>query len=1009
MKLKTSLIATLATALVIGVGYAAWSFGSNSEASTTVGVTIAPKTESGTVTITESPNFTLAPSLDNLTFKATYTQGVGEPLSNMDLSYTIEFTSALDTYITVGALAIGEWFHDTQVSVPVSWQAGMNPTTPTEWTTMNGLQSSMQITITVYATVKTTVNPVGPDSLSINTSGLIASTDHPGDYELAMGTTATLSATGVGGVDDSVVWSITPGTGDATINPTSGLITPVATGDVTVTATAVYAKAARRAKATQNFTLWIIAATVMPDLVPATLNASIDRTNIVLPGIATISGVSVVNAEGKGPSDGIMVPQGYEVVSSDPEIATVSGDTITGVAAGEVDIVVRSTENNEVKKVFDVTIVNAPAVATTIVIPSPVLSIDLNEAVDDAQKAFAVQIRDQYDVVMALVPAVTVTGGSTDIEWASNLFTAIAEGIYEVVFSYVGCANQTVTVTVTDTTPAPAKAATIVVPALTATIDLNTITDDGVLPFAVTLKDQYDFPITGIVTSVSEDDDIAEWDANGFLAYAIGEVDITFSYADCPDVIVVVTVVDTTIIAPPSTKTLQNKTLTILSGDHALSDWTPALPSSTTDAITNSTHISGIGFSGYNFRTSGVSPTTVYFVAGKATHGTIFNTTPLGVNVVSVEVTYGSGGSETAHQYYFFGNSSNPVTNQVSKSGSIKNDSYIAPNPVAYAGTVETDIGNPYFKLENSTNSVNLQLSKIVINYQDWEEPPVVNGVQIIGSSTLEYDKTTTLSAEVIDQSGHTISGKSVNWSIVSGPGDVNSSGVVSVTPSTSASIGLEIKVQAECEDFTQIHLITVIDVVGRVISSVPFLDVDPRTVSTATSYGALTSSTHGGMNWDIFGWNGSGTTRRFGSNSTPGNHTNLAKNLVGLNGNPQYPGLDSSKGAFFQIRNISTAVHRIDVEFGALTGPIKGIIIEVSKTNMTYSGTALTVTSATDQLYYNYYTSAFANNTISVVTSDIIGWDAAVSVRIIAVMDNSSTANTYIDFNKIKFFNAPL
>ena len=166
MKKKLTLITSLALVGVVGVGYAAWNFGSSSTASTTAGVDIAPMVSTfGTLALTKPANFDLddhpTDLLPNITIAYTWTvnaQGLtdlGKTGADLQLTATATLSAGLGTYIVVAApAAITDPAATGGTLVfTVAWQSGMNPTDETEYDDMVTALGTPLITINAQITL----------------------------------------------------------------------------------------------------------------------------------------------------------------------------------------------------------------------------------------------------------------------------------------------------------------------------------------------------------------------------------------------------------------------------------------------------------------------------------------------------------------------------------------------------------------------------------------------------------------------------------------------------------------------------------------------------------------------------------------------------------------------------------------------------------------------------------------------------------------------------------------
>lgn len=156
MKKKFTLIASLALVGVIGVGFAAWQFGSATTATINVGVDIAGvEVQGGAIAVvskTASIQLDQTPEGYDIKFTATWTPDSGAEASV--LSYTVALHSTLEKYLVVDASS-GNWVHNTEKVLRITWAAmdrgtegdpdvgDANPINYAEYTALKGVVDAL--------------------------------------------------------------------------------------------------------------------------------------------------------------------------------------------------------------------------------------------------------------------------------------------------------------------------------------------------------------------------------------------------------------------------------------------------------------------------------------------------------------------------------------------------------------------------------------------------------------------------------------------------------------------------------------------------------------------------------------------------------------------------------------------------------------------------------------------------------------------------------------------------
>ena len=236
MKFKTHLITALACVMVIGTGFAAWNFGSQTSDSENISVSIAGYTTVGTVEILDkaSISYMMAPTAESLYFTAKYTKGTNG-IDNPVLTYTVTFSGGLEEYMEP-VNSSGVWISEVETVVPVKWKAGKNPTNLAEYEALEALYASFSINIQVFANDPGAGPSASPDSISISlpggavssptidplsTSGLEVELAYNGSLDL--GSSATLGGSTTD-VNQNVVWSSSDPT-IASVTGATGIVT----------------------------------------------------------------------------------------------------------------------------------------------------------------------------------------------------------------------------------------------------------------------------------------------------------------------------------------------------------------------------------------------------------------------------------------------------------------------------------------------------------------------------------------------------------------------------------------------------------------------------------------------------------------------------------------------------------------------------------------------------------------------------------------------------------------
>lgn len=274
-----------------------------------------------------------------------------------------------------------------------------------------------------------------------------------GGTGVAVGESLTLVANGVqDGV--GVTWSVENGTGEATINQTSGILSGLAEGTVTVTATVegyVDEQTTPHLKATTVITITgeNVAVTGV------TLNKSSLTLKVGEEG-ALVATVAPENATNKS----------VTWTSSDTDVATVSGGVVRALAAGSATITVTTAEGG-FSATCVVTVRAATVAVTGVTLDKTTATLKLGES-------------ESVTLTATVAPE---NATNKDVTWASSN-TAVAT-VSGGVVTAVAAGEVTITVTTAD----GSKTATCVVTVEAA----NAVPEDWLLDFGVKPSEATDY------------------------------------------------------------------------------------------------------------------------------------------------------------------------------------------------------------------------------------------------------------------------------------------------------------------------------------------------------------------------------------------------------------------------------------------------------------------------------------------------------------------------------------
>jgi uncharacterized protein YjdB len=303
----------------------------------------------------------------------------------------------------------------------------------------------------------------------------------PASASVATGSTVTLQATvndqyGSPMSGQTIAWSSSDPAA-ATVN-SSGIVTGVAVGSATITATS----------SGKSGTAAITVTAVAPVVTTVT----------VAPASASVVAGSTVNLQAtvRDQNGNVMAGQSITWSTSTPAAATVnSSGVVTGVAAGSATITATSSGRSGTSAI---TVTAAPPVVTTVTVAPASASVLAGSTVN-----LQATVRDQYGAVMAGQSIIWSTGNAAAATVnSSGVVTGVAAGSATITATVSG-KSGTAAITVT----APPVVTTITVAPVSASVMTG-----STVSLQATVRDQYGAVMTGQTVT---------WSSNNLLAATV--------------------------------------------------------------------------------------------------------------------------------------------------------------------------------------------------------------------------------------------------------------------------------------------------------------------------------------------------------------------------------------------------------------------------------------------------------------------------------------------------------
>ena len=593
---------------------------------------------------------------------------------------------------------------------------------------------------------------------------------------LTVGQTAQLSAllfdrNNLALTNRAIAWTSTNGA-VATVSST-GVVTPVAAGTTTITASSGGQSA--------SVSLTVTAPTTPPPPPPptvATVAVTLGASSLVA-GQTTNATAVVRDAQGNA-----LTGQSVAWTSSDGAVATVSASgVVTAVAAGSATITATSSgkSGSATLAVTAPTTPTPPAVASvSVALASPTVTVGQGTTA-------TATLRDAQGNVLTGRPIVWTTSNSNVATVSqSGAVTTVGVGTAAIIATS-GAAGSSATITVTAATPPPpAPVATVSVTLGTAALQVGQTTTA-----TATLRDAQANVLTGRpVAWTTSDAAVATVSASGTVtAVGAGTATITgASGGQSGGASLTVTVAPPTPVASVSV-TLGTSALTVGQGTTATATVRDAqgnvLTGRSVTWTTSDAAVATVSASGAVTAVGAGSATITATSGGRSGGAGVTVTVPppapvatVSVTLASPTVTAGQGTTATATLRDAQGNvltgrpvvwtTSNSNVATVSQSGAVTT---VGAGTAAIIATSGTAGGSATITVTAA--------------------PPVVATVAVsLGTSSLTVGGTTTATATVRDASGATISGQTVTWTS-SDPNvaSVSATGAVTARAAGSATI----------------------------------------------------------------------------------------------------------------------------------------------------------------------------------------------------------------------------